>query len=79
VPRFFFDLDDGDGLVMDNDGLDLPSLEVAKRKAVAVLPDIARDVLPDGDMRVLTANVRDESGRVRVTATLTLIVEVSPG
>jgi hypothetical protein len=56
----------------------LPGLEKAKLMAVAVLPSIARDVLPDGDRRVLTAKVRDESGKIRVTATLTLMVEISP-
>jgi hypothetical protein len=56
----------------------VPGLEKAKLMAVAVLPSIARDVLPDGDRRVLTSKVRDESGKIRVTATLTSMVEISP-
>jgi hypothetical protein len=78
MPRFYFDLDYGDGMTTDDEGVELTSLEQAKRKAVSALPDIARDVLEDEEKRVLSANVRDESGRVRIRATLTLVVETSP-
>jgi hypothetical protein len=79
VPRFYFDLDDGFRRTIDDEGIEAATLEEAKKKAVQALPGIARDVLPsDVDRHVIEANVRDESGAVRVRATLTLMVEASP-
>lgn len=76
MPRFFFDLDDGDHRSIDHEGIKMVSLDDARRRAVTTLPELARDVLPDGDKHVIAAVVRDEAGRVRITATLTLVVEV---
>lgn len=78
MPRFYFDLDDGDHRTIDDEGMELTSLDEAKRRAIAVLPAMARDVLPDGDIHVVVADVRDESGRGRIRATLTLVVETQP-
>jgi hypothetical protein len=79
VPRFYFDLDDGFGVTMDQEGIEAASLAAAKAKAVEVLPSIARDILPNrGDRCVIAASVRDESGTVRIRATLTLVVESAP-
>lgn len=75
MPRFFFDLDDGDRRSIDDEGFELANLLEAKCRVIATLPAIARDVFPDGDRRVIAAQVRDERGQVRITATLSLVVE----
>ncbi len=73
MPRYFFDTRDGDRLERDDDGLDLESSEQARQEAERALADLARDVLPDGDMRELEIEVRDENdvifvARMRIDA-----------
>ena len=72
MPRYFFDTDDGDRSHRDDDGLDLPHPEAARRAALDALPDMARDKMPDGDRRTLVAAVQDERGTVVYAATLSL-------
>jgi hypothetical protein len=72
--RYFFDTDDGRGLVSDQQGQEL-SPEDARRAAIVVLPELARDALPDGNEHVFTSLVRDERGRVVFRARLTLHAE----
>jgi len=45
MPRYFFDLDG----VTDQSGLELDGPEQARSEAIKALPDVARDVLPDGE------------------------------
>ena len=71
VPKFFFDIHDGE-LTTDDVGTDLPDLSAARDQAVTVLPDIARDELPDGDERVFQVVVRDEDGKPVFKATMSL-------
>lgn len=72
MPRFFFDTDDGDRTIRDEEGQDLNDAETARRVALDVLPDMARDKLPDGDERTFVASLRDERGTVLYVATLSL-------
>ena len=55
--------------------MDLPDLQAAKVEAQSALPDIARDVLPDGDQRDFSVSVRDDTGQVVLRATLSLVVD----
>jgi hypothetical protein len=74
MPLYFFDFDD-DGRAPsapDTMGTDLPGLASVPEEAVAVLANIAKDRLPDGDRRVFSASVRNEEGLVIFTARLTL-------
>ena len=73
MPRFFIDTDDGDVHIHDDEGFDLADAEAARREAMTVLPDMARDKLPDGDRRTFVATVRDDAGSVVYSATLTLV------
>ena len=75
MPRFFFDTDDGEHLVRDDEGQDLPDLKAARDEAIGVLPDIARDVLPDGDRRDFVSVVRNEKDEVVFRAKLSLVAE----
>jgi hypothetical protein len=72
MPCYFFDLDDGKRRHRDEDGLELNGPWEARDMALAVLPDVARDIIPDGDRRDIVSSVRDESGEVMYTARLSL-------
>jgi hypothetical protein len=73
VMRYFFDIDDGERKNSDQEGLDLPNREAARQQAVGILPDIAREVLPDGDRRTFVCRVRDGAGKAIFEARLELI------
>jgi hypothetical protein len=75
MPRFCFDIHDGDDFIPDNEGLDLEGVEDAKAEAVNTLPDMARDGLPEGDSRDFVVIVRDETDRPVWRVRLSLVVE----
>jgi hypothetical protein len=78
VPRYYFDEYDGEAVTQDDEGLELDGIEAARAEARKALPDIARDVLPeDGDRRTMVVKVRDEAGKVVITATLTMLIETA--
>ena len=72
MPKYYFDLYDGTSFTRDPHGLELANRSEARREAISVLPDMARDVLPDGDRRDFTVDVRTAAGEVVYTATLSL-------
>lgn len=74
MPRYYFDIIDGHESGEDAEGLELPDLEAARDKALATLGEIARDELPDGDNREFAITIRDEGGKARLAATLSLRV-----
>jgi hypothetical protein len=73
MPRYFFDLHDGEYFTQDNTGLLCSSLADVSDQAVSVLPDIARDELPDGPARTFWVRVRHEDGRYIFRASLALV------
>ncbi len=64
MPRYYFDVRDNGGLHRDDIGDEFDSFEDARTQAQSLLPDIAREELPDGDLHIITCDVRDEAGRV---------------
>src|SRR4051812_22824027 len=68
--RFYFDIDDGDQVIRDNEGLVFDDLATACREAVKALPDVAHDVLPDGVEKLISASVRDAAGSILFRAVL---------
>lgn len=72
MPLYYFDLFDGDELVRDEFGVELDSLYEAREQAIALLPDLARDELPESENYEFVAIVRCREGRVRYRATLSL-------
>lgn len=75
MPRYFFDTDNGELLVQDDEGIELPDAEAARTIGVAALSDMARDRLPNGDRRTFTVRVRDEQGAVLYSASLDMVGE----
>jgi hypothetical protein len=72
MPRYFFDIDDGERSSRDSVGTELADREAVRREATGILPDVAREELPDGNERIFACSVRDESGKVIFVAKLTL-------
>ena len=77
MPRFYFDSRDGERLVRDEDGLDLPDLAAAREEASRALGEIIKDILPDGDERVIAIAARGENRRLLFTATITFKLEMA--
>jgi hypothetical protein len=63
MPLFFFDIHDGSELARDDSGVECSSLAEFSDKAIDVLPDIAREQLPNGPRRTFLVKVRDDAGR----------------
>jgi hypothetical protein len=70
MPIYFFDTRDGDTFVSDDNGVELSDLEAAKVVASISLAELARDVLPSSERRVLIVEVRSED-RLVLEARLT--------
>ena len=64
MPRFFFDIHDAKGSHRDEFGDELADFEEAREQAQAILPDIVREELPDGELHKITCEVRDETGEI---------------
>ncbi|WP_441235272.1 DUF6894 family protein [Bradyrhizobium sp. 930_D9_N1_4] len=68
MPRYYFDLLDGGVLAVDEEGLELPSLQAAQAEAAKSLADLARDAVYDPaatlDKRDMAIEVRDATGAV---------------
>jgi hypothetical protein len=79
MPRYFFDVTNGGHLTRDDHGIELVDDEEARDQAIALLPDIARDELPDGDEHEFVAAARNETGEVVYEANLTLHGRWRPG
>jgi len=73
MPRYFVDSADGQSAYVDRDGFDASDNGAARKAALAALPDMARDSIPDGDNQRYVVRVRNGWGDVIYSATLTLV------
>ena len=67
MPRYYFDMMDHNGLLADEEGLDLRDLDAAQEEAARSLSDMVRDATrtPTQDpIEQLGVEVRDETGPV---------------
>lgn len=71
MPRYYFDVRNRGGLHRDDIGDELVDFEEARGQAQAILPDIARAELPDGELHVVTCDVRDEADEIVYRGELT--------
>ena len=79
VPRFYFDVRDGAKFTPDDEGLECASLDAAERMAAETAAEIGRELLPKGDAREITVEVRNEHRQRVLTATASLeIHQVDP-
>ena len=72
MPRYYFDINDGEHFDRDETGVEACGLEEAQAQAVSILPDVAREVLPDGGYREISVLLRDSIGKSVFRAMLTL-------
>lgn len=61
MPRYYFDIRDGESFIQDDDGIDLPDLHKAKEQASRALADMARDAIPRREVYEMAIEVRDEA------------------
>jgi uncharacterized protein DUF6894 len=67
VPRYYFDIREGDEFALDDEGLELSSIQAVQEEAARSLADIARDAVRkhlDGAGQRMAVEVRDDSGPV---------------
>jgi len=68
MPRFYFDLRDGDDLAVDEEGLELPDIGAVQAEAAISLADMARDAVHNAPLgpggHRMAIEVRDEIGPV---------------
>jgi hypothetical protein len=73
--RFYFHLRDGDKLLPDDDGVDLPDFSAAKREAVLAARELLAEAIRSGRQKVPDAFViADESGRTLDTVLLAALL-----
>jgi hypothetical protein len=61
MPRYFFDLINGEGPMRDDEGVELPDSDAVRREAAKIVTDIARDEVPKEQAVKIVVNVRDEA------------------
>jgi hypothetical protein len=57
MPRYFFDLHDGETLSEDGAASECDGTEAARSEAQSALADIVRDTRPDGQQRTIALRV----------------------
>ena len=63
MPRYYFDIHDGDEPHTDMVGAELPDDKAAREEATRTMTDLAKDYLPhDGSHRRITIAVRSADG-----------------
>ncbi len=62
MPRYYFDINDGEIATGDDDGHSFADAETARRVAITTLTEIVSEALPDGANRDFTVKVRNEHG-----------------
>jgi len=75
MPRFYFDVRDGEQFFPDSVGLELSGIEEAREHAALALADMAKDVLPNGTKHEMAIEVRDESKEALLQTTLNFEVK----
>jgi len=61
MPRYYFDIIENDHRSRDREGVDLPSLDDARREAQEALADMAAEVFRRSENATLTIEIRTES------------------
>ncbi len=74
MPRFYFDVLDGDSFSRDDEGLLLGSLNAAEDEAIRAAAEIGRDSLPKRLSPELCVRVRDEHGHPVLSVAVSMTV-----
>ena len=72
MPRYYFDVRDGDGVFVDDVGVELSDMDTAIREARKAIADMVRDALREQSGDQISILVRDGAdGPVLITVKLT--------
>lgn len=74
MPRFYFEMVDGETHFTDTEGTELDDSAAAREEALRALGERVHYELPDGDRRDFIVRVLDDQAEPIVTATLSLRV-----
>ena len=74
MPRFYFDLRDGEAIMEDSEGAELPCVRAARDEAVRALTEVVRGRTFDSDAIDFTFLIRDIGNAIVLTAKLSLLV-----
>ena len=72
MPHLYFDFESNRTRFIDEDGFDCPNLESGRREVLRTLAEIAKDALPGSDEQTFRGTVRDDTGRIAYTATVSV-------
>ena len=67
MPRYYFDMRDADGVVPDEEGMDLATMKAVQQEAAQALAYMVRDAIgehPNGPLGPMVIEVRDDVGPV---------------
>jgi hypothetical protein len=68
MPRYYFDMREGDEIAPDEEGMELRTLQAVQEEAARALADMARDAIRgrpvDGSGHRMSIEVRDDNGPV---------------
>jgi hypothetical protein len=79
MPRFYFDVREGERFIPDDEGLEFDSLNAAEHEAASTAAEIGRNLLPKGDAREVTIELRNEHRQRVLTVTVRMdIHRVNP-
>ncbi len=78
MPRYFFDVDDGERQIRDDAGMFLPGLDDVEHETRTLLQNLGVPEVLYGRDRVFTAMVRDQNGVTVYRATLALKIDQNP-
>lgn len=71
MPQYFFDVQDAEGVFVDDVGMELPDMDTAIREAKRALADMVRDALRDASGNAVVIRIRDGAdGPVVLSVTL---------
>ena len=63
MPRFYFDVRDGDKLDLDDEGLEFASTHEARVEASRALAEMIKDAMPNGWHKAMAIEVRRGRGQ----------------
>jgi hypothetical protein len=75
MPRFYFDVREGQLFVEDRDGLEFPDLDTVEQEAIQAAASIGKERLPRGDTRDVTVEVRNERRQRVLTVKASLEID----
>jgi hypothetical protein len=75
MPRYYFDVNNGENQNLDIDGIELSDENTARAEAISDLYALAREMLPKAGQRQIVLSVRDEDGTVVIEEALSVTVE----